>query len=306
MNNKEDSRSFSLKDESLLEMKRLEESVNETIERLEEYLNRFPSPFILIPTVVHPLTFGNSVKTHIFKKRNAYLTFLWESMETLRVSVALCFGFRYSGALSLLRTSLETLIRAAFYDSVSQKKYRMEDPIAGLKARHFITGILSDILRKDPDLEKKMEESSSELLEALQTLMIDETAWWQLPGFTNMIEALESWSLLDPLKGEEVIDLYGWLSKPVHMVPQFTDVVIQITSLNNAFGDLKFVKDITKEYMYLLSNVLDVGLVLTFNILQHEHDGDYISDVARELESDDSITEERLPSFKLLLDKYAG
>jgi hypothetical protein len=296
-------KNYTLKSEILNELKRLRKSISKSLRKVEGSWDKQPSPFLLIPSVIHPLTFGNPDRNNVFERRNGYLTFLWEFIETLKVSAMLSLGFRYASALTLLRLGFETLIRAAFFDTVAQEQYRTQESIQNLRVKSFVNGLLAKELESNPSLVKEMEVSSSVLMQALQSYQVDSEKWREMPRLPHMTEALEQWKFFDPIEAGEIYDLYGWLSVPVHGTPPYTDVVAQIAYVENPFGELKFVKELLDNYIFLLNNVLDISLVLTFNILKHEHDSDYIRDVARKL-SEEDIESEKLPYYKQLLDAH--
>lgn len=154
MNNNDHDRDYSLRSEVLHELERINDSVSESLTILTSTLDGEPSPFFLIPYIIEHFVWGDPRSSNVFKKRNAYLLFLWEALETLRVSVLLTLGFRYATGLTLLRQSLETLIRGAFVDTIAQKEYRSKRTVKGLKIGQFLDNLFAQMLKDGHHLSK--------------------------------------------------------------------------------------------------------------------------------------------------------
>ncbi len=304
MNNNNNDRDFSLRSEALHELRRINDSVSESLAILTSTLDGEPSPFFLLPYIIEHFVWGDPSRSNLFKKRNAYLLFLWEALETLRVSVVLALGFRYATGLTLLRQSLETLIRGAFVDTIAQKEYRSKKAVKGLKIRQFLDNLFAQMLEEEPSLEQDMEVSSSALAQALQKYQMEKGSWRKLPKFSHMITALETWSFFEPAKSGEVYDVYGVLSWPVHVVPPFTDVIIQITHFDEAFSELRLVPKMAEQYLDLLGTVVDLALVLSFNLLRREHSDEFVQTFVEKLHRDESIHIEKCPVFQELCDSF--
>ncbi len=304
MNSNENNRDYSLGSEVLHELGRINDSVSESLTILTSKLDGELSPFFLIPYIIEHFVWGDSTRSNVFKKRNAYLLFLWEALETLRVSVLLALGFRYATGLTLLRQSLETLIRGAFVDTIAQKEYRSKKAVKSLKISQFLDNLFAQMLEEEPSLEKDMEISSSALAQALQKYQMEKGSWRKLPSLSHMITALETLGFFEPAKSGEVYDVYGILSWPVHIVSPFTDVIIQITHFDEAFNELRLVPKMVEQYLNLLGTVVDLALVLSFNLLRREHRDEFVHAFVEKIHRDESIHIEKCPIFQELCDSF--
>lgn len=119
-----------------------------------------------------------------------------------------------------------------------------------------------------------------------------------------MITALETWGFLDPTKRGEVYDIYGVLSWPVHILPPFTDVIIQITHFDEAFSELRLVPKMVELYLDYFVTVIDIALVLTFNILKREQSDEFVQAFVEKLRRDESNQIEKCPIFQDLCDSF--
>jgi hypothetical protein len=111
----------------------------------------------------------------LFERSSAFLLYKWEAtVEHLRAALCLALSANYNSAFTLLRNSLELLVKGAFYECLAHKKYR--EGVWRLSVEDDASKLREALLRKlrdDPDEEQKLEETSARIFDLISGLLYD-------------------------------------------------------------------------------------------------------------------------------------
>jgi hypothetical protein len=233
----------------------------------------------------------------IFEQSSAFILYQWEAtVEHMRLALCLALSANYNSAFTLLRNSLELLIKGAFYECLAHKNYR--EGVWKLSVEDDASKLREELLKKlldDPDEEQKLEENSVRIFDLISGLLYD-----YYPNFRKaVVPQLIWWNLFHPLEkaDRELNALYTKLSLDVHEHPDKTTVGRIIIQGGEPFESPQPLRESLDEFIQLLNRVMDIGTVLTLNVLRTKRDSNEVRIIVSQLISEHDLTE--LPSYPL-------
>ncbi|MFC1928387.1 hypothetical protein ACFLXK_02130 [Chloroflexota bacterium] len=221
------------------------------------------------------VSFSLPVKTEVnWHSKSAFLTYHWEAFhQAHRSSLEAVSGY-YSAAYVLLRSTLELILRGAFWECLAHKSFREKATILGRGKgkRKSLRGWIEDLIEQNPSVEKDLEETSVAILDKTAILFSVpefQKQFVQIPSFSEIVNQLIDWHIVDIPKPFDTLygNLYGDLSKDVHALPDATDVGRKLLSERD-FMEIKVMSDELVKYMKTLHEVIDIGIVVELNILR--------------------------------------
>jgi hypothetical protein len=210
-----------------------------------------------------------------FKFHSAFLYLLWEAVDTLNTAIILSLAHRYNSARVLFRLALESAIRGAFYNAISQRKYQNQKSSIDEEIKIDFDGVRKKTsFRKElflPEMkafEHIQKSGSFYILTLIQPYQKDWKKRNLLPTVRDMVNDLSEWGILSGSLGEESNYFYGDLSQSVHLTIESTHIGFRLRSGLNPFEDPKYIQEEYEECMEELEWMMEILTTLTMNVLK--------------------------------------
>jgi hypothetical protein len=177
----------------------------------------------------------------------------------------------YSAGFILLRATLELLIRGAFFECLTHRRFREDSTILDKvkdKRGRRLKEFLSELFTRRDSIEKDFEETSVAIYDKTSRIIDD-------PKFriSNevMLKQLTKWGIFEGCAApvSTVSRIYHKLSKDVHAHPNRTGTGrILIYRPRDLFKPKRVMRRILSEYLNDLRKVTDLGIAMTMNLLK--------------------------------------
>jgi hypothetical protein len=185
-------------------------------------------------------------------------------------------GF-YNSGYTLLRNTLELLVRGAFWECLAHKNFRAhtgaldEDRQRYGRGRKSIRDCVEDLIERKPPMEESLENSSAGIFDIIAIILEDREFQRELiriPPFSVIVKQLIEWKVIDIQNAYQIVynDLYDKLSKDVHVIPDRTDIGRRLLQEKNLFR-ISVNPNELNEFMKNMHKVVDIGIVIELNIL---------------------------------------
>lgn len=207
-------------------------------------------------------------------QKSAFLGYYhWGTFYSAHRSFLEALAGHYNVAYSLLRNTLELVIRGALWECLAHKKFRDNaDILSKPKKNKTLIAWLNDLIEHDTSIEDQLEKTSGAIFD--KTAIIFEDSKFQkefiyLPKFREIIEQLVIWNIFDPIHNplELIYDkIYGELSKEVHVIPDKTDIGRRLLSGKDLFK-VEVMPNELNAYLETLHKLVDINTVIELNIL---------------------------------------
>jgi len=180
----------------------------------------------------------------------------------------------YNSAYVLLRSTLELLLRGAFWECLAHKESRERATILDKRKgrRRSLIDWIGSLIESKPSIEEDLEETSAAIFDRI-AILFDNTEFQKqyvdLPSFATIIQQLMEWEVIDlPNSFDKLyVEIYGNLSKEVHSVPDTTDVGRKLV-LDKDFMETQVIISELDQYLKLLHEIIDIGIVIELNLLK--------------------------------------
>ena len=206
--------------------------------------------------------------------KSAFLTYQWEAFHQAHRSFLEALSGYYNAAYILLRSTLELLMKGAFWECMAHESFREKvtllDKIKG--KRKSVKDWVKDLIEQKPSLKKELEETSGAIFDKTAVLFSDpkfQKQFIHMPSFSEVLEELIELQVIDIPNAFDVIydNLYRDLSKDVHMVPDATDMGRRLLAEKD-FMEVDVIPEELIKYMKTLHRLMDIGIVIELNILK--------------------------------------
>jgi len=211
-----------------------------------------------------------------WQQKSAFLTYQWEAFHLAHRAFVEALAGYYNAGYTLLRNTLELLVRGAFWECLARKNFRacakVLDEVKQRygRGRKSIKDWIEELIKIKPSTEKELEKTSVSIFDKTAPILEDEEfrrEYVRLP-FSVIVRQLVEWKIIDIPEAYHVVysDLYGRLSKDVHVFPDKTDIGRRL------LGEKDFLKIVVvptelNRFMKDLHKVIDIGIVIELNIL---------------------------------------
>lgn len=221
-----------------------------------------------------PLCLPSTAKVSWCQK-SAFLTYHFQAFDQAHRSFLEVLSGYYNTSYILLRSVLELLLKGAFWECLAHKKFRDCADVIKKKtsvkigySRKTILDWLNDVIIQKPSIKKELEEVSAGIFDKVGPIFKDSTLRKLIPQPKVIIEQLAEWEILDSVSEpiEKVYSLYSDLSGEVHVIPDKTDIGRRLLSQQDLF-ESNFMPEELEEFTTILSEVMDIGIVIELNIL---------------------------------------
>jgi hypothetical protein len=217
---------------------------------------------------VHGEITHNLITKDMFYECSAFILYQWDAIVNhSRASLILALSALYNLAFTLLRNSLELLIKGVFYEGLAHRRYR-ENWIINLDYEESrLRQEIINILRSRPDLQRELEENSSLLFDLM---LSNETLQNYLIRYRNIVPQVVHWGFLHPLREEDarlcLNRLYTKLSLNVHEHPSTTDMGRAIIERGEVLFEQEPIADSLREFLNAWLQIYDIATVIVINV----------------------------------------
>lgn len=206
-----------------------------------------------------------------WQPKSAFLTYHWDAFHQAHRSFLEALSGHYNAGYVLLRSTLELLIRGAFWECFAHERFRnnarkLYENKKGRSLRKWI----NNVIKLKPSIKGELENISAGIFDKISPLFKDpELRMRCVPSIGTMIEQLEEWEILDtiPHPSKTVYTFYNQLSADIHVAPDRTDIGRRLLSQKDLFETEVIPSELTR-YMKFLSQVIDVATIVEFNVLK--------------------------------------
>lgn len=176
----------------------------------------------------------------------------------------------YTAASILLRSVLELDLKGAFYQCLAEEEYFSNAGILRKKKNgKKLLKFLENLFDYSPNSKLDLERSSIGIFDKLESVIVERE--YQVPP-SVIFGQLEAWNLFEPIKNPKKAiyeTLYSELSGEVHVMFDRTDLgKFLLKDPESSFKVPKVDPQFLQQYLDNLRDVMDTGVVLTFNTLR--------------------------------------
>lgn len=220
--------------------------------------------FMLLAPTMFPFPRGASWHT-----KSAFLLYHSETFDSAHRSFieALC-GY-YNVAFVILRSSLELLLKGAFFECLAHKDFREKSPILDKdKSGRNLKVFLNEIIKRAPSIDDEFKITSGGIYDKIASI-VDNPNF--RPRMKTIIKQLKDWEILNPIPNadQQIWKIYQAFSKDVHVIPDRTDIgKVLLLKPKDLFKRKKVYPHLLEEYLEHLHEVIDFGIVIELNILK--------------------------------------
>jgi len=182
----------------------------------------------------------------------------------------------YNAAYALLRSTLELIVKGAFWECLAHEHFREKaTPLQlerGKGKRKSLKDWVNALIEQEPSVRKDLEETSAAIFDKTAILFKNRQFQKQfvyIPAFSVMVNQLIEWEIIDIPNSFAIVykKLYTDLSKDVHVVPDATDMGRRLLAEKD-FMENEVISEELIRYMKTLHEVIDLSIVIELNILR--------------------------------------
>ncbi len=203
-----------------------------------------------------------------FKRNSAYIIYHWEIFDLAHRSLLEALSTFYNASFILLRATVELIIKGSFFECLAHSKYRENSSIIDKdKAGSNLKRWIREVIKRKPSIAKDFEKISVAIYDKIEPIGLDEN---YIPSTSKMLKQLIGWGICDGLPNAYnlIYGMYGKLSPNVHVLPDYTDMGRVLVSEEKPFTERKVMSKYLLEYLGMLHTIIDIGMVVTLNILK--------------------------------------
>jgi len=210
-------------------------------------------------------------------EKSAFLkVYLFEIFYTAHNSFLMALMGFYNNSYILLRTTVELLIKGAFWECLAHKKFRdkskilEENKVKIGKLKKTILDWLNEIIQQKPSIEKEIEKTSAAIFDKIFPIPEDPHLKKLVPLPKTCIYQLNEWGIFNPIPNakDRIYNFYSELSADIHIVPDKTDVGRRLRSQKDLY-QVKVILDELNRYVKQLQKTIDILIVVELNILHN-------------------------------------
>ncbi len=250
--------------------------------------------FMLLASLLLPSQTKKKISWH---RKSAFFVYHWEAFHHAHRSLIEALCAYYNVAFVLLRVTLELLIKGAFWECLSHKRFREESQILdkdnhGRKIKEW----LEDIFKLAPHIKEEFERTSAGIYDKITPIIEDQNF---RPDVKTIVRQLEHWGIFNPIPDSTTSiykEIYGRLSADVHIKPDRTDIGKRILNTPEQIFDQEVFQKALSEYAHRLHEVMDLAIVIELNIMR---------DIIEVYDEAKTNLRERIETFKQLRLKYS-
>ena len=184
--------------------------------------------FMLLAPLCFPTEDAHEIS---WENKSAFLLYHWEVFHHAHRSLIEALCTYYNVAFILLRTTLELLLKGAFWECMSHRQFRDKSPILDDSSQgKEIKSWLRTLFEASPNIEKELDQTSAGIFDKVGHRIEDPTF---RPSVKTIIRQLDQWGIFSPITNATNVvyeRLYSGLSADIHVIPDRTDIGKRIAS----------------------------------------------------------------------------
>lgn len=220
---------------------------------------------LLAPLLIVPPP-SNETAWH---RKSAFLVYQWETFHHAHRSLCEVLCAYYNVAFVLLRVTFELLIKGAFWECLSHKKFRENSQtLDNDKAGREVKSWLKSIFEVAPDVEEGFEQISASIYDKVGPRIEDPEF---RPSIKIIVRQLDQWGIFNPIPEAEAwvySGVYRRLSADVHVTPERIDIGKRLVGETPKIFEQELLPETLREYAELLHKVIDLAIVIELNIMK--------------------------------------
>lgn len=240
-----------------------------------------------------------------FYEKSALFVHYYEASNLALRSLCDAMCGSYSGASILLRSVFEMDLKGAFYQCLTEERFFSNAKILRNKSGKKLLEFLEKLFEYSHDTKLEVAETSIGIFDKLESVMT-KREYQVRPSV--IFEQLEAWDLFEPIENPRASiynKLYPKLSEDIHVVLDRTDLgKFLLKDPESMFKAPIFDPQFLQEYLDNLRDVVDAGVVLTFNMLKENLNDEKMRDYTRQLLIEFSHVICELPHFRDCLEYH--
>jgi hypothetical protein len=226
-----------------------------------------------------------------WQRYSAFISYHWDTFDLAHNSYYEALRANYSASFILLRSTLELLIRGAFFECLAHEQFRDKSIVLdGDRAGSRLKQFPSQVFARKPEVKHDFEQISIAIYDKIASIMDD---YRFRPSYSTMLKQLAEWGVFCGIRDPEAVlsRTYKELSRDVHAHPDRTDIGRILTySSRRLFEPKRVSRRFLSEYLDDLKEVIDVGILTTCNLLQdnliqYPETREHLSQIASEAET---------------------
>lgn len=221
--------------------------------------------FMLLASLLFPSQANEKISWHM---KSAFLVCHWEAFHHAHRSLIEALCAYYNVAFVLLRVTLELLIKGAFWECLSHKKFREKSKVLDKDKRgRKIKEWLDEIFSRAPDVVEEFERTSASIYDKISPIIEDPNF---RPNVKTVVQQLKQWGIFNSILDPTTLiykEIYGRLSADVHIIPDRTDIGKRILNTPDQIFDQRVFQKTLSEYAHCLHEVMDLAIVIELNIM---------------------------------------
>jgi len=227
--------------------------------------------FMLLASLLFPSQRNEKIS---WRRKSAFFVYHWEAFHHAHRSLIEALCAYYNVAFVLLRVTLELLIKGAFWECLSHKKFREESQVLDKDNQgREIKEWLEDIFKLAPHIKEEFEITSAGIYDKIKPIIEDQNF---RPDVKTIVRQLGDWGMFNPVPDPTTSiykEIYGRLSADVHIEPDRTDIGKRILNTPKQIFDHKVFQKALSEYAHRLHEVMDLAIVIEMNIMRDVIEG---------------------------------
>jgi hypothetical protein len=233
----------------------------ESLQKAHDAINEF--------MLLAPLLFPSQANAEFHRKSAFLLPYQGTAFDHAHRSLIESLCGYYNVAFVLLRTTLELVIKGAFWECLSHKEYRQSSQVLDKDDRgKKIKEWLNEIFNSVPNVEEVFETISASIYDKIRPV-IEEAEF--RPGVKTIVRQLSQWGIFNPIPDPTTSvyeEIYGRLSADVHVVPDRTDIGQRMLDPSSQILEQEILQNTLSEYAHCLHQVMDLAILVELNILR--------------------------------------
>jgi hypothetical protein len=237
---------------------------------------------------------------------SCYICYNWEVFYTARRSMIYALNSYYNNAFTLLRGVYDMQVHGAFFQCLSQEKFREQGLPPAYKTSELLAlfNEISEHLKKERNDRERAKKLSVYLFDILRQIR----GATSKPEIYLMLKAFENW-----LKSKEfsnylpsTSDLYFRLSRNVHQNFRLTDIGRQLLSGPEYPFERPPIpmKESTLEYLHTFHEVIDFCVAIQLGVFYLQLDQSHFEKKVRILREDKAFGSAQFRVAKLTLGEF--
>ncbi len=213
-----------------------------------------------------PLCLPSTAKVS-WHQKSAFLTYHWEAFHSAHRSLLEALAGYYNSAFTLLRLTLELIIKGAFFECLAHKEFRDKSEVLDKdKKGKNLKDTINSVIGGRAEIEE-----TSAIIHDMLMAEVDGKVFAEQPEFRpnmmTVIKQLSKWGILEPVNNFETLyNIYKILSADVHVIPDKTDIGRRLFSQKELF-EVDIMPEKLNKFIGILHKVMDIGIVIELNIL---------------------------------------